>query len=487
MDQDAAEKLLFLTGRLAEARLKSTVRDAGLQPESYAVSNLGIKVAALMTEAIVRNRLKGPLEADRVIVPGRAPTLLAGNEGFPYAEMAIGSFDRVLWQPLSLMGQPRGKYRDLASILRESGMKKDMRIGLAGWKGFETDDGVFDPQWFETPHYLVEALNGFGTVTNAALLFMHPTDGLRVINEVEQLARFEYAATLASNAVRRLILGAKPGMSEYAACRNMAFDGFPQSVHVNMSSGPRAKYGLPSPSMRVIEKGDPIVIGVGLMGALNCRAGFVVAEASELPKNIRDYVDKLVAPYFAAAAAWYETIGIGVEGGVLYEAVMSRLGDPFFGIFLNPGHLLHLDEWIASPVSAGSTVPLRSGAAMQVDIIPATGTEWGTSNIEDGLAFVKISHGSRHPTTQRGIEGCLTAARGRPLFVEGRTEDGDTPFVLEAHLLLAGTATAAVCAASDLGISLPDGFPDGIVVQFDFGFDFQLSHLDNSSSSSGLT
>ncbi|HQX84112.1 MAG TPA: aminopeptidase P family N-terminal domain-containing protein [Aestuariivirga sp.] len=326
-------------------------------------------------------------EAICIIVPGRAPTLLAGNEGFPYAEMAIGSFDRVLWQPLSLMGQPRGKYRDLASVLRESGMKKDMRIGLAGWKGFETDDGVFDPHWFETPHYLVEALNGFGTVTNAALLFMHPTDGLRVINEVEQLARFEYAATLASNAVRRLILGAKPGMSEYAACRNMAFDGFPQSVHVNMSSGPRAKYGPPSPSMRVIEKGDPIVIGVGLMGALNCRAGFMVAEASELPANIRDYVDKLVAPYFAAAAAWYETIGIGVEGGVLYEAVMSRLADPFFGIGLNPGHLIHLDEWVHSPIKQNSRMRLASGMALQCDIIPATGTPYFMSNIEDGVAL----------------------------------------------------------------------------------------------------
>lgn len=72
MDQEASQKLLFLTGRLAEARLKSTVRDAGLQPDSYAVSNLGIKVAALMTEAIIRNRLKGPLMADCVIVPGRA-------------------------------------------------------------------------------------------------------------------------------------------------------------------------------------------------------------------------------------------------------------------------------------------------------------------------------------------------------------------------------------------------------------------------------
>ena len=87
MDQDASEKLLFLTGRLAEARLKSTVREAGLQPGSYAVSNLGIKVAALMTEAIIRNRLKGPLAADRVIVPGRARMnldSLAEHFGVPF-------------------------------------------------------------------------------------------------------------------------------------------------------------------------------------------------------------------------------------------------------------------------------------------------------------------------------------------------------------------------------------------------------------------
>src|SRR3989337_2732472 len=73
-------------------------------------------------------------EAICIIVPGRTPTLLAGNEGYPYAEIASASFERVLCQPWSLMGQPRDKYRDLASILREAGVKKDMRIGLAGWK-----------------------------------------------------------------------------------------------------------------------------------------------------------------------------------------------------------------------------------------------------------------------------------------------------------------------------------------------------------------
>lgn len=347
-------------------------------------------------------------EAICIVVPGRTPHLLLGNEGFSYAETARGRFERVLWQPLSLMGQPRDKYRALAELLRDAGLKPGMRTGLAGWKGFESEDGAFDPDWFETPHYLVEALKIFGPVENVARIFMNPADGLRVINEVEQLACFEYAATRTSSAIRRFILGAKPGMSEFAAVQNMKLDGYPQSVHINMSAGPRAKYGLPSPSSRRIERGDPIVVGLGLIGALNCRAGFIVADAGELPSGIRDYVEKLVAPYFAAAAAWYETLGLGVEGGALYEAVMSRVGDPFFGIGLNPGHLIHLDEWVHSPVKKGVGIRLASGIALQCDIIPATGTDYFTTNIEDGIALadaaLRQSFAAQYPEGWSRIE-----------------------------------------------------------------------------------
>ncbi len=61
--------------------------------------------------------------------------------------------------------------------------------------------------------------------------------------------------------------------------------------------------------------------------------------------------------------------------------------DPFFGVHLNPGHFIHLDEWPSSPVYAGSDVMLTSGMALQLDIIPATGTVYHTSNIEDGMAL----------------------------------------------------------------------------------------------------
>ena len=76
----------------------------------------------------------------------------------------------------------------------------------------------------------------------------------------------------------------------------------------------------------------------------------------------------------------------------MLQAIVDRhLGDPFFGIFLNPGHQLHLDEWVNSPVFAGSTIELRSGMALQCDIIPATGTPYFTTNIEDGLALADES------------------------------------------------------------------------------------------------
>ena len=82
-----ANKLLFLTGRLAEPRLQRTVAGLGLPEGSWRIANVGVKVAALMTEAIVRNRLKAPLDADRVIVPGRSRmdlALLKTHYGVPF-------------------------------------------------------------------------------------------------------------------------------------------------------------------------------------------------------------------------------------------------------------------------------------------------------------------------------------------------------------------------------------------------------------------
>jgi hypothetical protein len=175
-----------------------------------------------------------------------------------------------------------------------------------------------------------------------------------------------------------------------------------------LTAGERATLGLLSPGDRRIERGDRFTTAFGIWGALNCRAGFVVEDAGELPAGIRDYVERLVAPYFAAVAEWYGALRVGQTGGALFDIVERHLGDPFFGIFLNPGHQIGLDEWVNSPISKGSTIELRSGMALQVDIIPATGTDYFTTNIEDGIALadagLRDALADRYPDTWRRIE-----------------------------------------------------------------------------------
>ncbi len=313
------------------------------------------------------------------------PLLLAGNECIGLARAAALPVEAVLFQELSLPGQPRDRSRPLPEILSGAGVGRGSSVGCIGWKTAP------DRSWMDAPAYLVDALRaavgGVGSVENATDLLIDAGDGLRVVNEAEQIAAFEHAACETSTGVRNLLGGLRPGMREREAVRLLEWSGAPLSCHLMLTAGPRARHGLLSPGDRIIERGDPLTVAFGIWGALNCRAGFVVEEASELPEGIRDYVDRLVAPYFEAVAEWYGALRVGVAGGVLQEIIDRRLGDPFFGIFLNPGHQLHLDEWVNSPISRGSRTELRSGMVLQVDIIPATGGPYFTTNIEDGIAL----------------------------------------------------------------------------------------------------
>ena len=226
---------------------------------------------------------------------------------------------------------------------------------------------------------------------NATDLLIDPADGLRVINEVEQLAAFEWAACQTSSGVRRVLTGLRPGMTERECAQLLNWNGSPLSCHLMLTAGSRARYGLLSPGDRPLERGDPFTIAFGIWGALNCRAGFLVEDPSELPDGTEDYIERLVAPYFAAVADWYGALHVGQVGGELQAIVDRHLGDAFFGVSLNPGHQLHLDEWVNSPVFPGSKIELRSGMALQCDIIPATGTPYFTTNIEDGVALADES------------------------------------------------------------------------------------------------
>jgi len=340
------------------------------------------------------------------------PAILLGNEDWGLGGAAPLPLRRVWFQDLSLPDQPRHRSAPLPQILAAEGIREGSRIGVLGWKSYA------DKTWLEVPSFLADALRAVvgptGLVENANDLLISPLDGLRTVNEPEQLAAFEWASVHTSEGIKRLLRGLRPGMTERDAVALLGWNGMPLSCHVMLTAGPRARLGMLSPSDRPLAVGDPFTTAYGIWGALTCRAGWLVEEAAQLPANIREYADKVAGPYFEAVAEWYEALAVGTEGGTLQAIIDRRIGDPFFGLFLNPGHLLHLDEWIASPIWAGSSVPLRSGSALQVDIIPATGTEWFTSNIEDGLiladAALRAELGERFP-------GLVSRAQARRAFM----------------------------------------------------------------------
>ena len=65
------ERFLFLTGHLARPRLERVLAQIQRPDFEWAIVDIGVKVAALMTQAIIARRLPRPVEASRVVVPGR--------------------------------------------------------------------------------------------------------------------------------------------------------------------------------------------------------------------------------------------------------------------------------------------------------------------------------------------------------------------------------------------------------------------------------
>jgi hypothetical protein len=66
-----SEKIVLVTGSLAEPRLQRLSNELDNKETEITDSNVGVKVAALMTTKIVERRLTLPEGTNRVIMPGR--------------------------------------------------------------------------------------------------------------------------------------------------------------------------------------------------------------------------------------------------------------------------------------------------------------------------------------------------------------------------------------------------------------------------------
>lgn len=332
-------------------------------------------------------------EALLILRNDECPLLLVGNEcegHLPVSPLyAAGKLRHERYQPFSLLNQPRNGSRSLEAIFKSEGFGPHARAGCAGWKYFT--DTEFEEARFriELPSYITDILRslcGHTQVVNATDLLMAPSYGLRSTCSVYEIACFEHANILASEGMIHLLKNFKAGLTDFELVQLYRYCGYPLNCHIGMKSSGNQHYGLSSPVGSVIRKGDPCSTNIGYWGSNICRAGWVARNENDLPPSARGYIENFAAPYFSACAAWYSRMRPGTKGKELRELIDRMLPFEQFGVFLNPGHLSHLDEWLSSPVYAGSDEELRSGMYMQVDIIPRSKTYF-SSRMEEGIVI----------------------------------------------------------------------------------------------------
>jgi hypothetical protein len=344
-------------------------------------------------------------EALLLVRPGDKPLLLTGNEcmGYlPVSPLHPEGWRVERWQPFSLPDQPREASRPLADILAEEGIGAGSRVAVVGWKQYGDD------LRFDVPSYLGDALRcaaGAGNVRDFTDALIHPERGLRTWASSEDIAWFEWTGMLASEAMKRVLLATREGATDYSMLQAAGHNGVPLSIHMTLKTGGN-RISLASARGETARMGDRFSCGIGYWGANCCRCGWIAESAEQAPAGVEEFALR----YFEAMAAWFGALRIGATGDELHRAIHDRLPAEVYRVFLNAGHLIHLDEWLASPVWAGSEHRLHSGMVMQSDVIPSHPV-WYSARMEDGFALADAELRAQLPS------GLLARAQRRRAFM----------------------------------------------------------------------
>jgi len=321
-----------------------------------------------------------------ILRKGETPALVLGNEGMGQSLCITIPVQRILCQMLSPLGQARGGSQSPAEIFRGTGIDENAHVGLLGWKSFGP---LETPDWahtFEVPSFVTDALRSVcPDVENANWLMMDPKCGLRMTHSAEELILSELASCKASRKTWDFICNLRPGLTELEASQAFSIDGEPCPTHPNICFKGRGILS-PDPWTR-LEYGRDIAFGMGYRCAQIHRVGVYARDLEEFEARFPGAYEGLYKKYFEAVCTWYETVGIGVTGGEVWEAVRAVIGSyEEFGIGLNPGHIIHTEEWTHSPFAEGNDSPLRSGMMIQCDFTarPASFGYLGV-HIEDGI------------------------------------------------------------------------------------------------------
>jgi Xaa-Pro aminopeptidase len=340
-------------------------------------------------------------EALLVVRPGVKPLLLTGNEcmGYlPVSPLDPGEWRVERWQPFSLPDQPRDASRGLAEILADEGIGHGARVAVVGWKWHANE------LQFDLPSYLGDELRAAAGRENVRD-FTGALARLREWASPEDLAWFEWTGMLASESMKRVLLSVREGASDYEMLRAAGYNGVPLSIHMTLKTGGN-RISLASARGERARAGDRWSCGIGYWGANCCRCGWVAESGSQAPEGVEEFA----LGYFEAMAAWFGALRIGATGDELHRAIHDRLPAEVYRVFLNAGHLIHLEEWLSAPVYEGSEWRLHSGVVMQSDVIPSNPVLY-SARMEDGYALADGALRTKLP------QGLLERAERRREFM----------------------------------------------------------------------
>jgi hypothetical protein len=180
----------------------------------------------------------------------------------------------------------------------------------------------------------------------------------------------------------------REGLTEVEVSYYLNLDGEPLTCHPNVNFGqPNVGYGLASPTwFKRLSRGDNVSIGAAYRRSLVHKT-FVFAEGEDDFGPYAGCAEDTFVPYFRSIINWYESMEIGAAFGTVYEAAKKPLGSyESFGVGLNPGHLIHTDEWSNTPFQEGSECSIRSGMLIQCDYMAVKGNPKLCVHAEDGIA-----------------------------------------------------------------------------------------------------
>lgn len=332
-------------------------------------------------------------EALLIINETDIPLLLVGNECVGHMSVSplynVGRLRYERYQPFSLLNQPRNDSRKLKDIFLTEGMNRESHVGCVGWKYFSSLEFTNYKTQIELPSFIVDTLRTICTydhVVNATAILMSPETGLRTFCSAYEIAFFEFSNVMASEGMKNLLKNFRTDISDFELIKEYQYSGYPLNCHVGIKSSGNLHYGLSSPVGATIRLGDPCSTNIGYWGSNICRAGWVAENENDLPQSASNYIENFLSPYFRACYEWFKNMKIGTKGKVLREIIDTYLPFENFGVFLNPGHLIHLDEWLSSPIYEGSEEEIRSGMYFQVDIIVRSPNYFST-RMEDGIVI----------------------------------------------------------------------------------------------------